>query len=137
MANGTNGRLQDRAAVITGGASGIGAATVRRFLDDGAAVMIADVQAEAAETLATELVAVHGDDRVDVTILDVTDVNAVEDLMATAAERFGRLDIVFNNAGISSMGRVDELDLDEWHRVIDVRRQRRVLRLSGRGAPPP
>ena len=82
--------------------------------------MIVDVQADAAEALAVELGEQHGHDRVAVSIVDVTDADAVSELMTMSAEHFGRLDIVFNNAGISSMGRVDELDLDEWHRVIDV-----------------
>ncbi len=108
-------RLEGKVAVITGGASGIGEATVRRFVDEGAKVMIADLQGEPAELLSTEL-----GDATDAYQLDVTDLEAVEALMAAAVERFGALDIVFNNAGISSMGRVDDLSIDEWHRVIDV-----------------
>lgn len=108
-------RFEGKVAVVTGGASGIGAATVRRFVAEGASVMIADVQAEAAEALADELGDATASRRV-----DVTDAAAVDELMEAAVETFGGLDVVFNNAGISAMGRVDEVGLDDWHRVIDV-----------------
>lgn len=108
-------RFAGKTAVITGGASGIGEATVRRLVSEGARVMIADIQGDAAEALAAEL----GDDASPYT-LDVTDLAAVEDLMAATVSEFDKLDIVFNNAGISSLGRVDELDVESWHRVIDV-----------------
>lgn len=108
-------RFAGKVAVVTGGASGIGAATARRLVDDGASVVIADVQEEAAGALAAEL----GDAAVPYTV-DVTDLVAVEALMSGAVREFGQLDIVFNNAGITSLGRIDELDVDAWHRVIDV-----------------
>lgn len=108
-------RFEGKVAVVTGGASGIGAATVRRFVEEGASVLIADLQSAAAEALALEL-----GDATAPYALDVTDLAAVEAMMAEAADRFGKIDIVFNNAGISSMGRVDEIDVEHWHRVIDV-----------------
>lgn len=108
-------RFVGKVAVVTGGASGIGAATVRRFVAEGASVVIADMNQQATEELATEL-----GERTRPFTLDVTDFAAVESLMESAVESFGQLDIVFNNAGISSFGRVDEIDMEEWHRVIDV-----------------
>ncbi len=108
-------RLEGKTAVVTGGASGIGEATVRRFVAEGANVMIADLQGEKAELLATEL-----GTATEAQQLDVTDLEAVEALMALTVQRFGAIDIVFNNAGISSMGRVDEISTEHWHRVIDV-----------------
>ncbi len=109
------GRLEGKTAVITGGSSGIGEATVRRFVEEGASVMIADLQGEAAELLATEL-----GNKTDACQLDVTSLEAVENLMSSTVERFGSLDIVFNNAGIGCVGKVDEVSIEEWHRVIDV-----------------
>jgi len=108
-------RFEGKVAVVTGAASGIGEATARRFASEGASVVVADLQQEAAERVAGEL----GDLAAPYT-LDVTDLAAVEAMMADAAERFGQIDVVFNNAGISSFGRVDEIDIEEWHRVIDV-----------------
>jgi meso-butanediol dehydrogenase / (S,S)-butanediol dehydrogenase / diacetyl reductase len=115
MTDRTETRFSGKVAVVTGGASGIGEATVRRLVAEGAQVMIADLQGEATERLASELGAVT-----DAVQVDVTDLVAVEAMMAATVERFGRLDVVVNNAGISAMGRVDELDVEMWHRVIDV-----------------
>lgn len=108
-------RFAGKVAVITGGASGIGEATVRRLTTEGASVIIADLQGDAAEALAVEL-----GEKTRPFTLDVTNVEQVEALMQAAVDEFGHLDIVFNNAGISSLGRVDDIDLDAWHRVIDV-----------------
>ena len=113
-------RFEGKVAVVTGGASGIGAATVRRFVEEGARVLIADLQGEAAEQLALELGASTDAEVAAPYELDVTDLGAVEAMMAEAANRFGKIDIVFNNAGIGSIGRIDEIDVEHWHRVIDV-----------------
>ncbi len=88
------GRLDGRVAVITGGASGIGEASVRRFVGEGCRVVIADLQHERGERLATELGASTAFLRTDVTV--ESDVVAA---IALAQSRFGRLDCVFNNAG--------------------------------------
>ncbi|MFT5530051.1 MAG: meso-butanediol dehydrogenase/(S,S)-butanediol dehydrogenase/diacetyl reductase [Candidatus Poriferisodalaceae bacterium] len=108
-------RFDGKVALVTGGASGIGAATVRRLVDEGAKVMIADVNGEGAELLATELGA-----NTDAVQVDVTDSDAVDAMTVGTVEKFGRLDVVFNNAGISSVGRVDELSNEHWDRVMAV-----------------
>ena len=108
-------RFEGKVALVTGGASGIGAATVRRLVDEGAQVMIADLNGEGAELLATELGSVT-----DAHQIDVTDSVAVNELVRGTVDRFGRLDVLFNNAGITSTGRVDTLTDDEWQRVMDV-----------------
>lgn len=110
-----NERFAGKVAVVTGGASGIGAATTRRLVQEGASVVLGDLQETAAVALAHEL----GDAVIPV-MVDVTDLDAVEQLMAEAVSQFGQLDVVFNNAGIGLQGRVDEIDVDAWHRVIDV-----------------
>ncbi|MBV9203875.1 MAG: SDR family NAD(P)-dependent oxidoreductase, partial [Actinobacteria bacterium] len=89
------GRLEGRVAVVTGGASGIGAGTVRRLAADGASVVIADLQADAAEGITGDLDGRCRYIRTDVTRED--DVAAAVDLAVSA---FGRLDIMFNNAGV-------------------------------------
>ena len=105
-------RLEGRAAVVTGGASGIGAGTARRLAADGASIVIADLQAEAAEAVAREL-----GDGCRWILADVTresDVAAAVDLAVSA---FGRLDIMFSNAGVFgaygpiAKSRMEDVDL--------------------------
>ena len=91
------GMLQGKVAIITGGASGIGEATCRRLVAEGADVVIADVNGEKAAALAAELGA-HATAR----RFDASDVASVESLVAGTMERFGRLDVLHNNAAISS-----------------------------------
>lgn len=90
-----SGRLEDRVAVVTGGASGIGAAAVRRFAGDGARVVVADVQTDAGGALAHELGSAATYVRCDVS--EEADVAAAVD---AAVERFGRLDVFYANAGV-------------------------------------
>jgi NAD(P)-dependent dehydrogenase (short-subunit alcohol dehydrogenase family) len=89
------GRLDGRVAVITGGSSGIGAGTVRRFVAEGCRVLIADVQREAGEVLAKEL-----GDQACFQSCDVTQEEEIATAVDEAVRRFGRLDVMFNNAGI-------------------------------------
>lgn len=105
-----------RVAVVTGGASGIGAGIVRRFVGAGGRCVIADVQADRADQLAAELGPSAVPLRVDVT--NEADVAASVDL---AVERFGRLDAMFNNAGILGVvGPIGDHTLDAWHHTMDV-----------------
>jgi len=110
------GRLDDRVAVVTGGASGMGRATVLRFLDEGArGVVIADMnEATGKETLA--LAASRGaGDRVRFARTDVSQEDDVIAMIQLALESFGRLDCVFNNAGIGgAVGSVMETEVEDW-----------------------
>jgi NAD(P)-dependent dehydrogenase (short-subunit alcohol dehydrogenase family) len=109
------GRLDGKVAVVTGGCSGIGLATVRRFAQEGAKVVVGDLDDSAGEALAEEIggAYVH---------CDVAAKDDVDRLFATAKERFGRLDIAFNNAGISPPedDSILDTDLDAWRRVQEV-----------------
>lgn len=107
------GRLQGRVAVVTGAASGIGAATARRFHAEGAHLVLADLDEAGGGGLARELDAAFQR-------TDVADLAEVERLMNGAAERLGRIDVVFNNAGIGAYGKTPDLDPETWHRVIAV-----------------
>jgi NAD(P)-dependent dehydrogenase (short-subunit alcohol dehydrogenase family) len=112
----SDGRLAGCSAVVTGGASGIGAATVRRFVAEGARVVIADVLVEQGDELAAELGEASRFIRVDVT--EESDVRAAVDL---AVGEFGRLDVMFNNAGIiGAVGSIAQLDMGEVDRTIAV-----------------
>ena len=88
--------LQNKVALITGGASGIGAATAKTFVQAGANVVIADMNKEAGVSLASEL----GESRVAFEYLDVRSAEQIVQVVSRTVERFGQLDIVFNNAGI-------------------------------------
>lgn len=106
------GRLDGRVALITGGASGMGFATVRRFLDEGARVVIADLNADNG---AAALEALDADDRVRFEQVDVAEEDDVARAVATATTAFGQLDIVFNNAGVGgAFGAVTDLHVEDW-----------------------
>ena len=114
------GRLGGKVAVITGGASGIGAAAARLFVAEGACVVLGDLDESAGHVLAGELNAQAGE-RVAVFLRsDVTSLREIEALVAAAERDFGRLDIMFNNAGIGSFGDTVTLDVAQWKQVIDV-----------------
>ncbi|HEX5189637.1 MAG TPA: SDR family NAD(P)-dependent oxidoreductase [Streptosporangiaceae bacterium] len=105
-----------RVAIVTGGGSGIGAAIARALASRGSTVVIADIDEAAAKALAGEIPAgAAGAEAV-----DVTDAGAVADLVTSVVAAHGRLDLIFNNAGIAVAGLVDELTVDHWDRVIDV-----------------
>src|ERR671933_779412 len=102
------GRLDDKVCVITGAASGIGAETARLFAEEGARVVGVDLAEGAEGELALQA--------------DVADEDSVREMYAKAAERMGRIDVLFNNAGISPDDDVSVLDtsLEAWQRVQDV-----------------
>ena len=113
------GMLEHKVAFITGAASGIGAGTARRFAQEGAHVALADVQADAGERLRDEITA-SGPAAIYLDC-DVSDAESVRRAIATTVERFGRLDIVFANAGINGVWTpIDELQPDEWDRTLDI-----------------
>jgi NAD(P)-dependent dehydrogenase (short-subunit alcohol dehydrogenase family) len=105
------GLLDGCRAVVTGGGSGIGAATCRRMQAEGAGVAVLDVDEQAAKAVAAEIGGfAHG--------VDVTDYDALESAFRDAAEQLGGLTTVFNNAGSSSMSALHEWDLGEWDRIV-------------------
>jgi len=108
-------RLNGRVAVVTGGASGIGLASVRRLASEGARVVVADVDTDAGKRAASEVEGLF-------VATDVTDPDAVERLFATAHGEYGSVDIAFNNAGISPPEDDSILDtgLEAWRRVQEV-----------------
>jgi len=106
-------RLSGKAAIVTGCASGIGAATVRRLRADGAQVLGTDVAIEAGQALCDEAGAVFAEQ-------DVADVSLWAEIVAKAVSEFGRLDILVNNAGTVSSVSIEELDDPTWERIYAI-----------------
>lgn len=118
MSDDADGAGRTRTAVVTGAASGIGAAVARKLAEQGCSVVIGDVDARAEETAAGlrgagfDVVAVH---------TDVTDEDSVAALMNHAVERTGRLDVVVANAGVAEpKAPIHELDVDRWRQVLEI-----------------
>lgn len=108
--------LDGKVAVVTGGASGIGAALVTRLLAEGMSVAVADVEAEPLAAAAVDLPA----DRILTVRTDVADADAVADLAERVLARFGAVHLVCNNAGVAASGPSWELDADTWRWVLGV-----------------
>src|SRR5580765_4007343 len=109
------GRIEGRTAVVTGGCSGIGLATVRRFAQEGANVVIADVDKVRGPQVAAEVAGTFVE-------VDVTSPEQVDQVFSVAADTYGSVDIAFNNAGISPPedSSILDTDLDAWRRVQEV-----------------
>jgi NAD(P)-dependent dehydrogenase (short-subunit alcohol dehydrogenase family) len=106
-------------AIVTGGASGIGRAIATSLVSRGDTVIVSDVNAEGAEQVAEKLNSA-GPGKAFAVTLDVRDAEAVTELYGSVKAAHGRLDLVFNNAGIAIGGLAEELTLDHWNRAIDI-----------------
>ncbi|MBW3621179.1 MAG: SDR family oxidoreductase [Actinobacteria bacterium] len=130
-------------ALVTGGASGIGRATVRRLCEDGAAVVAGDINAAAGAVLLEELTDAGFGQQVAVTGLDVAAEGSVAAAVAATVERFGRLDCLVNNAGIGgAFGPLTEIEVEDWDHTLGVllrgpflglKHAVRVMRAQGTG----
>ena len=118
-------------AFITGAASGMGRATAQVFAQDGAHVALCDISGEAVREVADDLV--HKGLSAEAWTLDIADAAAVKTVVAAAAQRFGGLDIVVNNAGISAFAPIDADNYEAvWARAFDVllTAQQRIIRAA-------
>ena len=113
-----NGTYSGKVAIITGGASGIGRALAEALAGRGCETVLADLQLKPAEDVAGKICAAGG--KAATFKVDVTDFAAVTELVKKTAERTGRLDYMFNNAGIGIGGQVFDFTIEDWNRVIDV-----------------
>jgi len=109
-------RLEGKVALITGGAQGIGAAIAKRFLDDGAKIVISDVRADLlksfAKTLKSDMVATCAG--------DVTQFEDVKKMVNKTVKFGGEIDILVNNAGIDPPGSILDIEIDLWKKILDV-----------------
>ena len=112
--------LAGRIAMVTGGAGGIGAAIARRFLREGACVVLADINQDAAIEAAAEFAAEFGTDRVRHVIIDVTDEQSVAAGFRQAMVEYGGIDILVANAGIASAASIEDTSAELWDRNFDV-----------------
>ena len=136
-------RLEGQVAVITGGASGMGRSTVLRFLQEGAAVIVADFNAETGEAVVAEAADGGWGERVRFIQTDVAAEADVVAMIDCALDHFGRLDVVFNNAGVGgAIGPLTETTVEAWDYTMDVlakgvflgiKHAARVLRRQGEG----
>ena len=116
-----HGLLDGKVVVITAAAgTGIGSAAARRCLEEGAHVVVSDQHTRRLAETGDDLAAAHGHDRVWSLPCDVTDDAAVTALIDGAASRFGRIDVLINNAGLGGTSSILEMTDDQWHKVLDV-----------------
>ena len=112
------GRLDGKVAWVTGGSGGIGSATLRRFVAEGASVVCADINDEGGQKLVDELKSAGG--RATYSHCDVAEFAEVKASVDSAVEEFGRIDIIFNNAATSTAGYIADLDLEGWERSLRI-----------------
>ena len=110
------GRLDGKVAIVTGGASGIGRRTAEAFIEEGARVLIADLDEDGIGAMIARL----GHNYADGATLDIRDEAAVRAMVAQAVRRFGRLDIAFNNAGVGGFSPIQDYPLEEFERVLGI-----------------
>ncbi|MGP4065802.1 SDR family NAD(P)-dependent oxidoreductase [Oceanobacillus sp. M65] len=112
------GKLQDRVAIITGGASGIGASTAKLFVSEGAKVVLVDLNEEKGKAFQEELQA-QGSEALFVKA-NITSEEEVANVFKETTNKFGKVDIVFNNAGIGRVHSSHDLDYSEWRNTVNV-----------------
>ena len=111
-------RLADKVAVITGGGSGIGRASARRFAQEGAVVVVVDWHGAAAQATVDQIQAQGG--QALAIQADVSDEAAMAQMVETVIRTYGRIDILYNNAAIQVFGVIPDTSTADWHKVMDV-----------------
>ena len=112
--------LSGRIAVVTGSAGGIGKAIAKKFAEEGACVILNDINQERLDAATAEFTALFGRDAVSSTLLNVTDVASAQAAFDATALAFGGVDLVVNNAGISISKSITEHTIEEWDRLYDI-----------------
>jgi len=112
--------LSGRVALVTGSAGGIGKAIAKKFAEEGACVIINDINEERLNSTREEFVKSYGKDQVSSTMLNVTDAVSIENAFEETSLAFGGVDIVINNAGISISKSITEHSIEEWDKLYDI-----------------
>jgi rhamnulose-1-phosphate aldolase/alcohol dehydrogenase len=112
--------LSGRVALVTGSAGGIGKAIAKKFADEGACVVINDINAERLSAAKEEMVKQYGKDAVSSTLLNVTDADSIAAAIDDTTLAFGGVDIIVNNAGISISKSITDHSIEEWDRLYDI-----------------
>jgi len=112
------GKLEGRVAWVSGGSGGIGSATLRRFVQEGATVVCSDIDDEAGEKLVAELKSAGG--RAAYSHCDVSSLDEVKASIDQTVDDFGRIDVLFNNAATSTGGYIADLDPEGWDHSLRV-----------------
>ncbi|NNC37400.1 MAG: bifunctional rhamnulose-1-phosphate aldolase/short-chain dehydrogenase [Hyphomonadaceae bacterium] len=112
--------LAGRIAFVTGGAGGIGSESARRLLQEGACVMLADIDAKSLEKKSSEIAQEFSSDVIRTTVCDVTDEKSVVDAISACSTEFGGMDILVSNAGIASSAPLEDTSLKLWNRTMDI-----------------
>jgi len=119
------GRLKGKAAIVTGGASGIGLAIAKGFSREGAQVCVADLDGKTCETVAAGIDGAFGH------VLDVTDTASIAGLVTAVAARFGKLDVLVNSAGVFGMAAITELTSKHFDQIFNVNAKGALFMIQG------
>jgi len=117
---GGSGRFSGKAVIVTGGASGIGEATIHRIVGESGSVLLVDIDEAGAGRVAADVAAAGLAGEVAVCVADVSTIEGVDAMVADAADRWGRLDVVVNNAVTTEIGPVLGISDEGWQRTFDV-----------------
>jgi meso-butanediol dehydrogenase/(S,S)-butanediol dehydrogenase/diacetyl reductase len=112
------GQFTGKVAIVTAGGSGIGAATAKRFGEEGASVIVADLSGTRANKIADEIKASGG--KAVALKMDASDPEGVRAAIKLATDSFGRLDVMFNNAGAADVATIENTSIESWNRVLAV-----------------
>ncbi|WEZ84289.1 3-hydroxybutyrate dehydrogenase [Rhizobium sp. 32-5/1] len=112
-------KLKDKVCIVTGSASGIGLAIAKKYVSEGAKVVIADLKLEAAETTAKDLTAIGPGEAIGLA-MDVTSEEAVNTGVAAVVAKWGRVDVLVSNAGIQIVNKIEDYAFSDWKKMLSI-----------------